>query len=117
MSPELALLVLSHTDIKVVKHFDRDPETNQVLWFSGPPIDVARTPAPQYSIKYLHYVAMKRKAQRVEARKEEEEEGKEDADRMEIDEDSLRPPKRPRIQAKSRVTELLDELWGKVSTT
>ena len=100
-------------NVDAVKHFDRDPETNQVLWFSGPPIDVARTPAPQYSLKYLHYMAMKRKQQRLEDRKEEEEEGYENSDKMDIDEDTTRPGKRRRIQ---RMTDVLDELWEKVSS-
>lgn len=97
-----------------MKHFDRDPETNQVLWFSGPPIDVARTPAPQHSLKYLHYMAMKRKDQKLQARKEEEE-AKEETDQMDIHGDNLRPKKRPRVEAKPRVTDILDELWAKAS--
>lgn len=44
------------------KHFDRDPETNELLWFSGPPMSVARAPGPQYSLTYLHFLAKKRKA-------------------------------------------------------
>jgi len=48
---------------ETVKLFDRDPDTNQVLWFSGPPIDVPKAPTPKYSLSYLHYLAMKKKAQ------------------------------------------------------
>ena len=44
------------------RYFDRDPDTNEVLWFSGPPIDIARTSGPRYSLNYLHHLAMKRKA-------------------------------------------------------
>ena len=48
-----------------MKHFDRSPETNQVLWFAAPPVDTARPPPPQYSLKYLHWLATKkRKAER-----------------------------------------------------
>jgi chromatin structure-remodeling complex subunit RSC1/2 len=43
------------------RHFDRDPETNEVLWFAAPPLNVARKPAPKYSLQYLHWLATKRK--------------------------------------------------------
>ncbi|KAL0945642.1 hypothetical protein HGRIS_014795 [Hohenbuehelia grisea] len=47
---------------ETVKHFDRDPETNEVLWFAAPPLDIARLPsAPKHSLAYLHFLAMKRK--------------------------------------------------------
>ncbi len=32
-----------------------------MLWFAGPPMNMARVPAPQHSLAYLHYLAMKRK--------------------------------------------------------
>jgi chromatin structure-remodeling complex subunit RSC1/2 len=98
-----------------VKHFDRDPETNQVLWFSGPPIDVARTPVPQHSLKYLHYVATKRKEKRLQDRKEEEEEGREEFEQMDVDEDNSRPDKRRRIATKARMTDVFDDVWKRVS--
>jgi chromatin structure-remodeling complex subunit RSC1/2 len=43
------------------KHFDRDPDTNEVLWFAAPPVNVARPPAPKHSLAYLHFLASKRK--------------------------------------------------------
>lgn len=43
------------------KCFDRDPYTNEMLWFSGPPINIVRTPTAQHSPTYLYYLAMKRK--------------------------------------------------------
>lgn len=45
----------------LAKHFDRDPETNEVLWFAAPPVDIPHPPAPRHSIAYLHYLAKKRK--------------------------------------------------------
>ncbi|KAI0327304.1 hypothetical protein GY45DRAFT_1327801 [Cubamyces sp. BRFM 1775] len=41
--------------------FDRDPETNEVLWFAAPPVDIVHTPPPQHSLKYLAFLAKKRK--------------------------------------------------------
>ncbi|KAN0121428.1 hypothetical protein V8E52_003324, partial [Russula decolorans] len=46
---------------ETARHFDRDPETNEVLWFAAPPLNVARKPAPRYSLQYLHWLATKRK--------------------------------------------------------
>ena len=45
----------------LVTRFDRDPETNEMLWFSGAPIDVAKTPLPKYSLDYLYFLALKKK--------------------------------------------------------
>ncbi|KAH0838855.1 hypothetical protein J3R83DRAFT_7269 [Lanmaoa asiatica] len=42
-------------------YFDRSPETNEVLWFAAPPMDVARAPVVKHSLKYLAYLAGKRK--------------------------------------------------------
>lgn len=49
------------------KHFDRDPETNQVLWFAAAPIDVARPRPPRHSLEYLNFIAKKRKREMEEA--------------------------------------------------
>ncbi|KAH9947379.1 hypothetical protein B0H21DRAFT_739315 [Amylocystis lapponica] len=46
---------------ETTKHFDRDPGTNEVLWFAAPPLDLAHTPPPQHSLTYLHYLAKKNK--------------------------------------------------------
>ncbi|RPD58486.1 hypothetical protein L227DRAFT_594371 [Lentinus tigrinus ALCF2SS1-6] len=46
---------------ETARHFDRDPETNEVLWFAAPPVDIVHTPAPQHSLKYLAHLARKRK--------------------------------------------------------
>ncbi|KAF8548751.1 hypothetical protein OG21DRAFT_1422510 [Imleria badia] len=42
-------------------YFDRSPETNEVLWFAAPPLHVARAPVVTHSLKYLAYLAGKRK--------------------------------------------------------
>ena len=51
----------------LAKHFDRDPESNAVLWFASPPVDLPRPPPPQYSLKYLHWLATKRRAEDADA--------------------------------------------------
>ncbi|KAG6817289.1 hypothetical protein H0H87_010631 [Tephrocybe sp. NHM501043] len=59
-----ALAAGAHTEklpAETAKHFDRDPATNEVLWFPAPPIDMARPSKPKYSLAYLHFLAMKRK--------------------------------------------------------
>lgn len=40
-----------------VKHFDRDPYSNQLLWFSGAPIETPRTRQPKHSLDYLYFLA------------------------------------------------------------
>ena len=56
-----AILFLELTGFPLAKHFDRDPETNQVLWFAAPPVDVARPRVAKHSLEYLHFIAKKRK--------------------------------------------------------
>ncbi|KAF5337914.1 hypothetical protein D9758_013118 [Tetrapyrgos nigripes] len=46
---------------ELTRHFDRSPETNEMLWFASPPTNVAKTPTPKYSLKYLTWLARKRK--------------------------------------------------------
>jgi chromatin structure-remodeling complex subunit RSC1/2 len=41
--------------------FDRDSMSNEMLWFSGAPLDVARTPKLHYSLDYLYQLALKQK--------------------------------------------------------
>ena len=55
--------VVDGSCLALARHFDRDPETNEVLWFAGPPVDIVHTPPPQHSLKYLAHLARKRRAQ------------------------------------------------------
>ncbi|KAF8878456.1 hypothetical protein BD779DRAFT_1554735 [Infundibulicybe gibba] len=87
------------------KHFDRDPETNEVLWFGAPPADFARVPKPRHSLAYLHFLATKQQPQ-----------GPLSADRMDVDADHAatsepRSRKRPHIQALPTVTETLKAVF------
>lgn len=81
----------------IARHFDRDPDTNELLWFSGPPIDLPKPPAPRYSLNYLHHLAMKRKraAQAI--------------DEME---DAGAASKRQRLLPTKTATEMLNELFA-----
>ena len=77
--------------------FDRDTTTNELLWFSGPPLDVARTPAPRYSLDYLYYLALEKKRQAGE----------------EVDDVLLPAQKRPRIVPPA-VTDILQAVYGDI---
>ncbi|KAF6758882.1 bromeodomain-containing protein [Ephemerocybe angulata] len=57
----LAAIQVDKLPPETAKHFDRDPETNQVLWFASAPVDTARPRLPKHSLEYLNFVAKKRK--------------------------------------------------------
>ena len=82
------------------RHFDRDPETNEVLWFAAPPLSIARRPAPRHSLEYLHWLAMKRKKA-------------DDEDSMEVDgpEESVRVTRK---MVKRTATEMVEKLLMEV---
>lgn len=80
------------------KHFDRDPDTNEVLWFSGPPIDIAHTPTPKHSLTYLHFLAKKRKRK----------DGQEDIPKANGDTETPTPPKK-KLQT---YKEMAAEAWA-----
>ncbi|CAG7847251.1 SubName: Full=Related to RSC complex protein-Laccaria bicolor {ECO:0000313/EMBL:CCA69394.1} [Serendipita indica DSM 11827] len=44
-------------------HFDRDPVTDEMLWFSGAPLDVAKPHGLHYSLDYLYEIALRQKRQ------------------------------------------------------
>ncbi|KAG5651101.1 hypothetical protein H0H81_009857 [Sphagnurus paluster] len=72
---------------ETAKHFERDPETNEVLWFPAPPVDMARPAKPKYSLAYLEFLATKRKRVAGEIARPEDT----------IDVDSSQAAKRPRL--------------------
>jgi chromatin structure-remodeling complex subunit RSC1/2 len=74
--------------------FDRDTATNEMLWFSGPPLDVARTPALNYSLDYLYYLAVEKKRKAGER----------------VDGELLPAQKRPRIVHQA-VTDILQTVY------
>ena len=76
--------MLPGINVGAAKHFDRDPQTNEVLWFASPPVDVAPPiQKPTHSFAYLHYLAKKRKLDH-----EREEDAREcEESRMDVDSD------------------------------
>ncbi|KAI0344044.1 hypothetical protein BDW22DRAFT_1412656 [Trametopsis cervina] len=54
-------VVVDRLPPETARHFDRDPDTNEVLWFAAPPVDIPRPKGPEYSLAYLSYLAKKRK--------------------------------------------------------
>ena len=91
-------------NVGIAKHFDRDPQTNEVLWFASPPVDVApAVQKPRHSFAYLNYLAKKRKLEHEEKDTPEVEESRMDVDAGEPSDDSARPPKMMSV----------DEAWQK----
>ena len=93
--------------IYLAKLFDRDPATNEVLWFAAPPMNMSRARGPRYSLDYLLFIATKKRKRQeasttdgivVDGREELEEEGSTSVN-----------AKRPRVPP--TVTETMRELW------
>lgn len=80
-----------------VKHFDRDPRTGELLWFSGPPIQPINPQSfgPQYSLEYLAFLARKKAAADKERREREE---REEEGEMETEEEEDARRKRMRSE-------------------
>lgn len=85
-----------------------------MLWFSAPPMNMPRAPAPKHSLEYLHFLAMKRKQQ------EEEEEGPQEnvnGDQIMTTTTGtgggtdLVPNKRTRVEVRPTVRETAQKLW------
>ena len=90
--------LLTHHASHTAKHFDRDPETNEVLWFSAPPVNVAHLPTSKHSLKYLHFLSMKRKKQNA------------------IDVDDVAEKKKQRLRVPPTVTETLGAILADAPT-
>ena len=90
--------ILTHYASHTAKHFDRDPETNEVLLFSAPPVNVAHPPTPKHSLKYLHYLAMKKKRQNA------------------MDVDDVTEKKKQRLRVPPTVTETLRAILADAPT-
>lgn len=93
--------------VHTAKHFDRDPQTNEVLWFASPPVDVAPpVQKPRHSFAYLHHLAKKRK---LELEKEKEKDTREgESSTMDVDTEES-PNGLPVTQSKMSI----HEAWQK----
>ncbi|KAG2066762.1 hypothetical protein BDR04DRAFT_1106215 [Suillus decipiens] len=89
---------------ETTKHFDRSPDTNELFWFAAPPMNTARTPPPQHSLAYLHFLATKRKKELGAG-----------SDAMDVDGDTGLSD-RQRIVAPPTVTEFLQATINSTST-
>ncbi|OJT08505.1 Chromatin structure-remodeling complex subunit rsc1 [Trametes pubescens] len=85
---------------ETARHFDRDPETNEVLWFAAPPSDLVHVPPPRHSLKYLAFLAKKRKREQRGA-------GPDAGGAIDVDADEAL---RPRKRMPPTVTEQLEAL-------
>ena len=92
--------------IYIAKLFDRDPTTNEVLWFAAPPINMSRARGPRYSLEYLTFIATK-KRQRREASTD----GIVVDGRKELGEQDSARAKRPRVGFSPTFTETMRDLW------
>ncbi|PPQ69200.1 hypothetical protein CVT26_003640 [Gymnopilus dilepis] len=94
---------------ETAKLFDRDPETNEVLWFAAPPLNMTRAKGPRHSLAYLQFLAAKRKRSSEE----------ENVDGMECDGDAAATPahraKRARVSVRPTVTETMRQVWEELS--
>lgn len=83
----------------VAKLFDRDPDTNEVLWFAAPPLNQPRPRGPRHSLAYLQFIAAKRKKATAEG----------DNDNDNVDDDR-NPSKRTRMIVTPTVTETMRQI-------
>ena len=101
------------TDLSfLAKLFNRDPITNEVLWFAAPPMNMSRARGPRYSLGYSSYLATKRK------RREASTGGVDDTKEEGTTKDDWREEgsvsaKRPRVAYgfSPTVTETMREVW------
>jgi chromatin structure-remodeling complex subunit RSC1/2 len=94
--------------IFLAKLFDRDPTTNEVLWFAAPPTNMSRARGLRYSLEYLTFIATKRKQR--EAGRDREEGTKNDWEGG-----GSASAKRPKVVAPT-VTETMREVWKEMNT-
>lgn len=81
------------------KLFDRDPITNEVLWFAAPPLNQPRKRELRHSLTYLKFITAKRKK-----------ESSESDIAMDIDDDLVNASKRARTTVLPSVTETMDQV-------
>lgn len=92
----------------LAQFFQRDPLTDEVLWFASPPVDMPRSTGPKYSLAYLHHLAKKRKR---------EEESHPGPDGMNMDEDTRNGHQQNGSGNKKSKSEDRTEIVGRLTTT
>ena len=109
-------LELTHARTPAV-YFDRSPETNEVLWFSAPPLHIARPPAAKHSLKYLAYLARKRKEGEGvnEMDGDGDGDGEEEDTEKKEDEEREDKGKRSRVSVAPTVSEMMQSAMDVVS--
>jgi chromatin structure-remodeling complex subunit RSC1/2 len=112
-------LVLTFSFFYIAKLFDRDPTTNEVLWFAAPPMNMSRARSPKYSLEYLKFITARKRKRRegagtdgivVDDDDTTREEGTTTKDEWR-EEGSAGSAKRPRVGFPPTVTETMRELW------
>ena len=92
-----AILLTLFLFIYSAKLFDRDPTTNEVLWFAAPPMNMSRARGPRYSLDYLLFIATKKRKHRETSTTD----GIVVDGREELEEESSASAKRPRVSFSS----------------
>jgi len=101
---------------ETAKLFDRDPKTNEVLWFSGPPVDIHRPRAPQHSLEYLHFLAKKRKRAREQATGSVDGNGEvKQVDGMVVDIDTDEGAPASKV-ARQSLTQMVNQFWDEYTS-
>ncbi|TFK71699.1 hypothetical protein BDN72DRAFT_957862 [Pluteus cervinus] len=69
-------LMVEKLSSETAKHFERDPETNEVLWFSAPPVNLPKPTPTRHSLAYIHFLAEKKRKREEREEQEQEQEGR-----------------------------------------
>ena len=91
----LPFMRTNFTFVCTARLFDRDPETNEVLWFAAPPLNQPRPSGARHSLAYLRFIAAKRKKAASEGNNSM---------------DATRPEKRTRTTVIPTVTETMTQI-------
>ena len=98
----------------IAKLFDRDPTTNEVLWFAAPPMNMSRARGPRYSLEYLTFISKKKRRLR-EASTDGgvvDDTTREEGTTKDVwREEGSASAKRPRVGFPPTVTETMREVW------
>ena len=99
--------------VYLARLFERDPTTNEVLWFAAPPMNMSRARGPKYSLGYLTFIATKRKRREANTDGVVDDTREEGTTKDEWREEGSVSAKRPRVARgiPPTVTETIREVW------